>query len=236
MSVARLRRSGSGLLFHARYADALVDAITGQPHTFTRASTADFTDSNGNVGTAGQFQPRFEVTEGVPALLVEESADAGAVETLSYDWPIVPGRPFGALVTFLVPSTPTARQMNIGDTNPQLIVRLHGPGDDEFRVIHIDAGGSSVSSITSGLDASPGSVIEGLVRFRADGSIEIEASKDGASPVIAEPSATLDPEAAWSAPRLYAGHPTDGTALRTEVREIKIHPDPDLTMDELRGA
>lgn len=230
MTVTRMRRTDSALLFHARYTDGVVDALTGQAATFTRAGTATFTDSNGNTGTAAHSRPRFEVDGGVPALWLE----VADTESIFYTWPISPSREWSALTTMVAPAGPdTDRAFVIGGNNtPSVQVRLHG--GTEFRAFHFN-GASSVNSITSGLGVQAGDIVEGVARFFADGSMQVEASVNGGAVVSGAVTAALAPAASWQTERLYAGHaPTSGGI--SIIREIKLHPDPDLTMAQLRGA
>lgn len=227
MTVKRLRRTDSGLLFHARYVDGVVRALTGQKATFARAATAPFVDSNGRVGEAGHSRPRFQVSGGRPAVLLEAAADAGAVETLYHDWAEPPSVPFALLATFVVPLAADSQHAVVigSQAGPHVLVRL--TGGTELRADH-DNGSSSVSTSTSGLDASDGDVVDALVRFRADGSLGLEGAANGGTVVTATDTAALAPADSWGEPRIYTAHADDSVGRTSIVREIKVHPDPEI--------
>lgn len=227
MTVSRLRRTGRPL-FHVRYSDSIPDALTGEVAVFTRASSATFGDSNGWAGTAPVAFPRFHVSGGIPALLLQHSADAGAVETLYHDWLAPPSVPFAALVTFIVPpSADSQHGFVVGSlAGAHVLVRLSGT---ELRADH-DNGTSTVTTSTSGLSAGEGDIVDALVRYRADGSLGLEGARNGGTPVVASDTAAHTPAASWGQPRIWTAHPADSVAKTCLVREIRAHPDPTVTL------
>lgn len=86
MTVARLRRTDSGNLFHVRYTDGVVDALTGQAHSFSRSGDGYALASNGLYLRAAHSRPRLAVdVNDVVGLLLEGSQENLALQAANLD-------------------------------------------------------------------------------------------------------------------------------------------------------
>ena len=232
IDVTRLRIDRSRLLFHARYEDGLIEALTGQPATFARsaAATDSSLDTNGGDVTTGAGHPRFiDPGDGVLTLHVVPTADQ-----LYYAWSLPHGKAWSALATFVAaPSTAFESVFVIGGaSNPRVALETDGAGG--IQVVHHN-GSSSRTQDTTSLSLSAGDVVEALVRFQASGAVQVLASVDGGALVDSGASSSLSP-ASWSASRLYVGGITGSDTGALRIRSLKFHPDPDASIETMRGA
>lgn len=152
-------------------------------------------------------------------------------EELAYTYNVPATKPWSGWIRFIAPPAGAPKLLRIGDSAPDVVLEVTSGG--EVQVTH-DNNSSTVSSVTSGLSMSQGDVVDARVRFGSDGKVTVGASVNEGAETAGSQSAALSP-ADWGSAELFPGG-LSAEMARVILREIKVHPDPDATMAELRGA
>lgn len=190
--------------FRAEYARGLT-AITGHAPTFTRASTATFTDSAGVTVTAPHSRPRREARtwNGAAELGLRVSTD-----DLTYAWDVLPesGTFLLELIDLGTAGTANAGLLYVGNdgaTGARLAVT---GGSNTYAVTYTNAGGLT-SVATFGSTVSSSDVVQVVVQFEDDGTnqrVRIGGTDNGATVAFS----------AWGTARARSATWGTGTRLR----------------------
>src|SRR5690606_17407650 len=123
-------------------------------------------------------------------------------------------------------------QIGSGTTAPRLFVEAFG-ANNTYRVALV----TPTSSVVSPLPIAPsiGSRVELLWRLYADGSVQIEQSIDGGTPVVAARSSVRRLPTAWSGQVMrLSGVPSTSIEVPAAWRDAVVVRGADWTMDDAR--
>ena len=244
-------RLRSQLLIHWRALDGLLAPLTGQDHTFTRASTAEGTDVHG--ATTGPVPNNLAVWESVDtdsdtvrdalALRLAPADSPRAVDALAYDFPT----PLQAMTVYaklahVAGNADGARVLHIGDGadgghDPRLwLYWATTPG--EYRAAY-DNGTATATDSSLATAPSAGDIVELAVRLYADGSVQILQRIDGGTVETgtrtAAPSGGIVTRSTGQ--KLGLGSVGDGDdPCDAAYLAAKVAPGTDWTMDEIAAA
>ena len=143
-------------------------ALTGQPWTLVRASTATLTDSAGTTVTVGHTMPRYEARSysGVPAIGLRVST-----EDLTTTWDVLPSSStwLVELIDLGTAGTPNAGLLYVG-RDDQTGARLAITGGSNTYTATFTNPGGLTSVATFGATVSNGDAVQLVVQLDDDGT------------------------------------------------------------------
>jgi hypothetical protein len=192
----------SSLLWHWEGSECLIDAVTGEAATFSRASTGTALDSAGTSRTAVNDQPRW-TWEDLDSDSVRETPclSLGASgELIKWSFYMKPNVPFTLLIEFVengAKAVANAGVLYIGNdaaTGARFYVDSSGT---QYRVTH-NNGTSAVTSTMTGTAPTTGQRVRLRVTYATTGAVRIHQTIGTGGETSATASGVLAPTTAWS--------------------------------------
>jgi len=228
MPLIRTRGDAPRTMFHARYTDGTLTAITGETATFARTASVTPLDARGATYTVLGGQPAFQWTASELGLLTDTNT------TLHYPaaWPVRAMSIYTRFVERGAISTASARVWHLGGdtTGARLFIEA---SSSRYRATHHN-GTSSVQTAATTPTPTTGQQVELLLIFAASGAITLQQSIDGAAPHVTATTATLTP-VAWATAQFNIFRRPGGDAGAGEVRVLKAGAGA-WTLDQARRA
>ncbi len=222
-----VRGESQRAIFLTRFIDSRLEAITGQAATYTSAAST-MKDSEGNTLATILNLPPWRVEGGTMRLQLD-----GDVDDLFYPWDYEFDEPWSFLIEYRETAAVSDEQIRIGNkdaSNPRVLVDYNAGA---FRIQHHN-GTTNISVSAPAISKTTGDLITVRGIFRANGAINIAASKNGGAEVVGTESAAHTPTA-WSQKRLYIVTATAANTSEEEVGRVAFSSDPDATLSELQN-
>lgn len=229
----------SGLCFHWESSECLIDAVTGEAATFTRASTGTALDSAGTSRTLVNDQPRWTFedidasgTRETPCLSLGASG-----ELIRWTFSMKPNVPFTGMVEFVengalaVASAGVWYIGNDGATGARIYIDSSGT---QYRITH-NNGVSSVTSTMTGTAPTAGQRVRLRFEFASTGAVRIHQSIGSGAETSATASGTLAPAAAWGDTRMRLGSVGTANVGLNKFIRAKIAYGASVARDTLAG-
>ena len=168
----------------------------------------------------------------------DSSTATRAADVLTFPWPHAPQAMTGYLrfvergAVAMTGASRVLFQIGTGTTAPRLFVGAISTGTT-YRVSF----STPTSSVSTMLPIAPsiGSRVELLWRLYADGSVQIEQSIDGGTPVVAARSSAIGLPSAWSGQVMrLSGIPSSSVEAPAAWRDAIVLRGADWTMDQIR--
>lgn len=226
----------SSLLLHWRARDLSLNALSGQPGTFSRNNTQPVFDLAGQTISVGVHQPAFgpvdtdgDTVRDAMALVLGNAAE-------SY-WLLYEALPRSMTVYFrYVVSQITATNSYMvflgGTADPHFGLRTNGVGS---QILALYRNASHVDSATSGLTVALGDVVECCATLSAAGVCGLSIVRSGGAETFATPGGAQALPAAWADTKLSLGSIFGSSEFPMYALSLKIAAGV-LTMQQMRDA